>query len=191
MSVPATTNLAPPRRPASTLLIVAVGMLMTMILVCGGGGAALLYLGPHRAEQALERIQRGRPPIASPGVADWMTSRVLAPVYTVALDAVASSEQVTERLGDAVGPAIDVDEMYRRTTSGELQGEETIEFDIQGEKGTAVVTAVASNKLDEDNPVAPIMHYQGYRTAKITVTFSDGTKIDVPPPKDQPAMEIR
>lgn len=191
MHAPAPTNPAPPRRPASTLLIVAVGTLMTMILVCGGGGAALLYLGPHRAEQALERIQRGRPPIASPAVADWMTSRVLAPVYTVALDAVAANELVIERLGETIQPVLEEDELYRRTTSGELSGEETIEFDIQGEKGTGVVTVVASSKLDGDNPVAPIMYDSGHRVVKITVTFSDGTKIEVPPPKEQPGMEIR
>jgi hypothetical protein len=194
MSASAPSN-APPQKPTGTLFVIALGTLMTFVLVCGGLCAGLLYYGANRAEtlseraeQALDRLQRGQPPLASPPVADWMTSRVLAPVYTVALDAVASNEQVIERLGDPIEPALEADELYRRTSSGELAGDETIEFDILGAKGTAVVSVVASNEAAGSPPG---MAYSAYRAATITVTFSDGAKIEVPPPKDQPGMEIR
>ncbi len=189
MSVTAPTN-PPPQKPSGTLFIIALGTLMSLVLVCGGACAGLLYYGANRAEtlteravQAIDRIQRGQPPLAAPPVNDWMTSRVLAPVYTVALDAVATDGQVIERLGDSIGPSIEADELYRRKATGELSDSETIEFDVNGAKGAAVVSVVATNQAGTP--------WSAYRAAEITVTLSDGTTLQVPPPKEQPGTEIR
>jgi hypothetical protein len=120
-----------------------------------------------------------------------MVNRTLGPVYSTALDAVATNEKVMEQLGDPIEPVEQPDPtlLFRRTNSGDISGEaETIEFDVKGPKGTAVARVIAGMPATDSPPAAPGSFPDQFRVEKITVTLKDGTTIDVPPPKDQSAF---
>jgi hypothetical protein len=178
-------------------LAVGLAISLMMVLVCGGSIGGLLFFlarrGASVAQQTQAMIQQAGVqtplPIApAPPVYDWMTARVLAPVYTAALDAVASHAEVSQRLGEPIEPIEDADELYRRVGTGALQAAgEKIQFDIKGAKETAVVTVVA----DSESPSGPGMGYSAYRAAEITVTFRDGSTVQVPPPKEQAGTTIQ
>jgi hypothetical protein len=170
----------PPSGGGGAVLVIVLGFLLIMVLGCGALCAGAFFVTKQAANWP------GPSPIPLPGIAaspdvnDWITDRTLAPVYTTALDAVASNLQVIERLGDSIEPVQqdDTEALFRRLDSGSLKpGGETIEFDIKGSKGTGIVSVVATGVANGE-----------FRVAKITVTFSDGATIDVPPPPDQPAF---
>ena len=79
---------------------------------------------------------------------DWFADRLLSPVYVTALDAVVMNPHVIEALGDSIAPTTGGEEgasLYRRVGTGDLDPSgETIEFDIKGSKGTAVVSVLAT-----------------------------------------------
>src|SRR5262245_57411932 len=103
-----------PKRSGGAASLVALILLPVMVVVCGGLCAGVLFVLTHhgqslaqRVEQTLEHVappQLALPsgPPVRPGVNDWMSQRVLAPVYTAALDAVAGNKKVIERLGKPV-----------------------------------------------------------------------------------------
>jgi hypothetical protein len=69
----------------------------------------------------------------------------------------------------------------QRQSAGELKPRgETFQFDVKGPKGVGIVSAVATAP-DRQSP---------FHAVKITVTFSDGSVIDVTPP-DQSADSPR
>jgi hypothetical protein len=179
------------------VLGVALAISLTMVLVCGGSiGGLLIFLsrrGQSVAQQAQAVIQQAGvqtlPMVQPAPVYDWMTDRVLAPVYTAALDEVGSNPEVIEQLGEPIEPLEDADELYRRIDSGALNPTgEKIQFDVKGSKEGAVVTVVAGTEAASG---APGMAYSAYRATEITVTFRDGSSVKVPPPKDQPGTKIQ
>src|SRR5262245_30508262 len=206
MSAPRQFQSQPKRSGGGVATLVALLLLPVMVVVCGGLCAGVLFVFTHhgqslaqRAEEAFEQVAPPQlalpagPPVRQ-GVNDWMSQRVLAPVYTAALDAVTGNKKVIERLGKPVEPLEDADELYRRripANPDEIAGSNVkgtvIEFDIKGPKGGAVVTVVAAS----DAPQGQNTGWMALRATKILVKFSDGTSIDVPPPKDQAGTEIR
>lgn len=167
------------QQPSGASGCVAVAVVLMVLLVmalgCAGLGAGLFFV--YRSAETPIWQAPGSIPLpgrASPQSAnDWMTSRTLAPVYTTALDAVAADQSVIEQLGDAIEPVQreDSNELFRR------RDEKTIEFDIRGPKGTALVSVVASVAQNGES-----------RVTKISVKLSDGSIVDVPPPETQPAF---
>jgi hypothetical protein len=170
-----------------TIAVLAVGAIFATLL-CGGVVAATLFWtitgAPAVLEQANLPLPVIAPPVATPAaVNDWWIDRVLAQVYTTALDTVVTDEQVVERLGEDVGVDIDAAELYRRPNSGPLEKVETIEFEIAGSKGkgTVTVSVTGSESMDLNTSL---------QFTKIAVTLSDGSTIEVPLPRNQ-AVQIR
>jgi hypothetical protein len=82
---------------------------------------------------------------------------------------------VIERLGEGLGADFEAEELYRRRRSGALRPEgETLEFDVVGGRGSAVVT-VEIRGAGRDR----------FALESILVTLDDGTEISVPPPPEQ------
>ena len=155
-------------------------------LLCSGAMVGVVYLGLPKAQEALDRTQVISARITTPpSVNDWWTQRVLADVYTAALDAVAGNEGVIERLGDPVEPDIAAETLYRRSGTaalvpGGIKGprgavEDTIEFDIQGPKGRGTVSVVAKGGIGNGQ----------LQITTIKVKLDDGSTIDVPAPPQQ------
>jgi hypothetical protein len=92
---------------------------------------------------------------------------------------VTTNAQVIDRLGEPM----EMNTWPQRQSAGELKpGGETFQFDVKGPKGVGIVSAVATAP-DRQSP---------FHAAKITVTFSDGSVIDVTPPDqsaDAPTVE--
>jgi Cytochrome oxidase complex assembly protein 1 len=166
-----------PRKQSGTLLAAIVIAVVLMMFGCGGACAGFLYLTVPQARQAMRDANLPFPEIAvAPAQNDWMTTRILSEVYTRALAVVVADKQVIERLGEPVLTDIEADELYRRTDMGALSldgGEKEIQFDIKGPKGTGVVAVMSQGQTN---------------ITKITVTFGDGSSIDIPPPQPQPLM---
>ncbi len=175
------------RGPNLTLLVVLVVVGMSLLCCCGGLPFGL-FLMRARVQTAIEEMPKAiqLPTVtARPDANDWMTARALAPVYSTSLDAVTTDKNIIERLGQPIGPSLETDDLFRRKTNEDPdRSGEKIEFDIKGPKGWATVTAVTSGSLSPPSPATS----EEFRVAKITVTFKDGSVIDVPPPSDQPAF---
>lgn len=151
--------------------------------------AGIIYVGFPSTQNALQQAsQRIASKVTSPvGANDWWTARVLSQVYTTALDAAAADPTVIEQLGEPIEPRMQGDDLYRRKNTSlmdalpldpQVQREDTLEFDIQGPKGSAVVTVVSSGNIN------------GSLTIKtIAVTLSDGTLVEVTPPKAAAALD--
>ena len=162
MSVP---EYDPPRRSSggSNWLVVVGVILLLIVLACGGICGGCVYLGRQAANQvgnAVEKMAENLP---------------LMPAMMAAQLAVTSDPQVIDRLGEPVS----------LTSSPARQGEgklkpagETIQFDLAGPRGKGIASAVATSTGAE------------YRVVKITVTFADGSVVDVPPPEDQSGFGV-
>jgi len=125
-------------------------------------------------------ITPAQPLAVNPAVNDWWTQRVLADVYTHAVDSVVADKAVIERLGDPVETDIAAEQLYRRVNTGALDSaSETIEFDILGPKGRGTVSVVAAGATGAGIGNGPVQYQE------IHVTLDDGTVIDVPPPPEK------
>jgi hypothetical protein len=194
-------------------LLAAALLSTVVVLCGGLAVGVMFYLAKRatafnrRVDAAIAQVQQisgssvvGSPatssPVMPPGFNDWWVQRSLAPVYPAAIDAVASHPAVIDRLGEPIEPLQKGDEVYRIQRGGEdgapligpagnyeLPKSQTIEFDIKGPQGAALVSVKAET-------VSP--QYGGtYRATQITVKLSDGVQIDVPPPKEQAGTEIQ
>jgi hypothetical protein len=156
MSVP---QYDPPPRSSggSTLLVIALVILIVIVVACGGLCGGCYFLGrqaANRAGEALESLAENLP---------------LLQAMTAAQVAVMSDAQVIDRLGEPVT----LTSMPARQGQGPLNPRgETLQFDIEGPKGKAIASAVATAEGNN------------YRLQKIAVTFSDGSVVDVPVPED-------
>jgi hypothetical protein len=175
----------PPQQPSGgggrLVLMIVLGVLAMLGLCCGVACTGLFVLW-NRSPQLARRVTTAVEEKLTPQPAwvnDWMAQEQLTRAYTVALDAVVADKQVIERLGDPVEPAGEPDELFRRENKGQLQSDETIEFDVKGPRGTAVVRVVTGPAQ------APQFSYPWSAAKKITVKLADGGEIDVPPPKEE------
>src|SRR5262245_78176 len=116
MSTPTGSHPAPKAKSGSNGALVAVLVLVPLAVFgsCAGLCGGLITYRMHRTQttlqQTVQQITQLPPPLVSPPVNDWWTSRMLAPVYTVAIDAVGTHPEVIERLGEPVGSLDDVEE---------------------------------------------------------------------------------
>jgi hypothetical protein len=172
---------AQPARGGSWAVFLTVVMLVLFGWFSVCAGVAYLAFPPVRsaleyANVPVPRLPLGKlPPQLAPN--DWWTSRVLSEIYTRALNVVVEDPTVIERLGEPIEIDLEAEELYRRSQTGAVgAGPETIEFDIKGPKGSAVVTVV-SKGAGISHRLLPI--------DEIKVTLEDGTVLDVPPPSDQ------
>ena len=175
---------------AWTIALLVVAICGVTLLVCCGGLAVLGGIAYTRLEKAAVDMQKGvrGQPKASVVMQQWdpdvIARMQLTPAYTAALDAVATDKQVLEKLGAPIEPAGESDLLYRREKTSEWDGtDETIEFEVRGPKGEAVVRVVAGVPT---TPAAPPGIYGGGARAKsITVVLTEGTEIVVPPPTEK------
>jgi hypothetical protein len=177
----------PPQKPGSgnkTLLIVLLALGLVSMIACCGICGGLTFLVRSKAtfagvKQSIE--ERINPPLVGQRwEQDWMVMEHLSRAYTTALDAVVADKRVVERLGQPVEPLLESDKLFRRDRTGKMNStDETIEFDVQGPKGKAVVRV-------ETAPATGLPgSFPWTRASQITVKLSDGTEIDVPPPVEK------
>jgi len=151
----------------SVLMIVLI-VLGVLVVMCAGlcGGC---YLVARKAGTAIGK-----------GLEEGVKYVQLMPAYVEAQQAVASHQPAIDRLGEPIEPAATASP-FRHEGKGPLnKSGETIQFDVKGPKGTGIVSVVATG--DENNIFHP---------AKITVTFSDGTVVDVPVTAADPPAEAK
>jgi hypothetical protein len=141
----------------TSVLVIVLVILGVLLVVCGGVCAGCVYL----ARSSVGVVQKG--------LEEGVKFVQLAPAYKEANLAVMNNEQVIDRLGEPIEPT-EATPLFRHDGKGPLnKSGETFQFDVKGPKGTGIVSVVATG--DADNVFHP---------AKITVTFSDGSVVDVP-----------
>src|SRR5262245_12981496 len=139
----------------SSVMVIVLIILGVLVLACAGlcGGC---YIVARRAGESISK-----------GLEEGIKMALLSPAFAEAEEAARSHATVIERLGEPV----ELSGVPQRQSSGELKrGGETLQFDIKGPKGTAIVSAVATSTAINEP----------FHAAKITVTFSDGSVIDIP-----------
>jgi hypothetical protein len=178
-----TAGQPPGRQSNRALLIVLLSVGLATMLCCGGGvcGGLLFFVSSSKTTlaQVKASIRQQVDDIAPASAQDWMVREQLTRAYTTSLDAVVADKQVIERLGDPVEPVNEPDSLFRRENTGMLSPtDETIEFDVRGPKGAAVVRAVCAAARGGQ------FSYPWSRATEIKVKFSDGSEINVPPPQE-------
>ena len=161
---------------------VLLGVCTVAVLWCGGicAGGAFFFVTTARVAKRAQSTNKKQFPVPLIPFR-WTDNRVvmayLGRAYTAALDAAAADKNVIERLGEPIEVGNNPDGLFRRERTGPFTSEdETIEFEIHGPKGDAVVRVVATGAIGPP----------GGRTVslvkKITVKFSDGSESKVPSP---------
>jgi Cytochrome oxidase complex assembly protein 1 len=151
----------------TSVLVIVLIVLGVLFVVCGGLCAGCVFV----ARKASVEIGKG--------LEEGLKSLQLAAAFAEAQEAVASNQQVIDRLGEPIEPAPAVPP-FRHEGKGKLnKSGETIQFDVKGPKGTGIVSVVATADGDLFHP------------AKITVTFSDGSVVDVPVKPAEPPAEAK
>jgi hypothetical protein len=174
----------PSRGGGNVLLIVLLSVGIASMLCCAGvcGGLSfVIYRTPKALAKVKAAIEEKMPaPLVAPNWAnDWMAMEMLARAYTASLDAVAADKQVIERLGQPIEPVDESDQLFRRERKGNVTAEdETIEYEITGPKEKATVRVVSN--MAARAPVSPYSP-QGFQPKRITVTFSDGSELELKP----------
>ena len=152
----------PSQSGASGWLVVLLVVALLIVLVCGGLCGGCIYLGRQAA------VQVGK------AAGEFGAFMAMVPAYAATQQAVDNDPQVIDRLGEPIKTLA----MPQRQNTGELKpAGETFQYDIEGPKGTAIVSGVAT----AESPTGP------WRVSTIRVTFSDGSVITVPAPEVQPA----
>ena len=150
----------------TSVLVIVLVILGVLVVVCGGLCAGCFYMVGKSAT------------VVQKGIEEGVKFVQLAAAYREANLAVMNNEQVLDRLGEPIEP-VEASQLFRHEGTGPLKKSgETFQFDVKGPKGTGIVSVVAT--ADADNVFHP---------AKITVTFSDGTVVDVPAEAKEPATE--
>jgi len=157
MSAPSQFSPPPSSGGGSSALKIILIVVAVLLLGCAGLCAGCLYFAGRTAQEAGKVYEE---------------LNKLGGAYTNTQAAVSNDPQVIDRLGQPIlmtSPA-------KRENTGEFKTSgETFQFDIKGSKGTAIVSAVAA---------APDKT-SAFKVTKITVTFSDGSVVDVQPPSEQ------
>jgi hypothetical protein len=143
----------------SSVLAIVLIVVGVILLACAGICGGCLYVAGKGASAVNKGIEEG------------LKQLQLATAYAATEAAVQQNEQVKARLGEPVTA-----EPPQRQGTGDLKlSGETFQFDIKGPNGTAIVSAVATAS-SKDSP---------FKVTKITVTFADGSVVDVAPPSEQ------
>jgi len=150
---------SPPPSSGGGMSVLAIVLIIAgvVLLACAGICGGCLYVAGKGASEVGKVIQEGV---------------MLGGAYQTALDAASQDSKVVERLGESIERVTEP----KRKNIGEFQpAGETFQFDIKGSKGTAIVSAVATAP-DKTTP---------FKVTKITVTFADGSVVDIAPPSEQ------
>lgn len=143
----------------SSWLVILLVVLGLIVVVCGGICGGCIYMGRQAVNQA------------GKAMGEFAEGLQLMPAMVAAQQAVVSDQQVIDRLGEPV----QLVSMGARQGKGKLQpAGETFQFDVSGPKGKAIASCVATNTDGTQ-----------FRAVKITVTFTDGSVVEVTPPEDQ------
>lgn len=202
-----------PREPASeqqqasgpwTIALIVLAVLGVAMLTCCGGLGVLGAFFYTRAEKAAAQarvafqppvkpgplipIPGNPPPVVPAWQSEWIAMAQLTPAYSAAVDAVAADSRVLEKLGEPIEPVNQVEQLFRRQKSGNWdRSDETIEFDIQGPKGKAVVRVLAGQLLKSEMPAT----FGGMQPKSISVVLEDGTELHVVlPAKDDAKADL-
>jgi hypothetical protein len=152
----------------TSVLVIVLVILGVLVVVCGGVCAGCFYLVGKSAT------------VVQKGIEEGVKFVQLTVAYKEANLAVMNDEQVTGRLGEPIEP-VEATSLFRHEGTGPLKKSgETFQFDVKGPKGTGIVSVVATG--DNENNFHP---------AKITVTFTDGTVVDVPVSAAEPPAEVK
>ena len=144
----------------SSWLVVLLVILGLIVLTCGGLCAGGIYVGQRTVATA------------GKAAGEFITYLALMPAFAATQQAVNSDLQVRDRLGEPINAVA----MPTRENVGVLNPKgETFQYDITGPKGTAIVSGVATG----DGTT--------WRVSQITVTFSDGSVVNVSAPENQPS----
>ena len=144
----------------SSVLAIVLIVGGVILLACAGICGGCLYVAGKGASAAKQSIEEG------------LKQMQLAAAYAATEAAVRENEQVKARLGEPVT----TETPYQRQNTGDLKpAGETFQFDIKGPNGKAIVSAIATAS-GKDSP---------FKVTKITVTFADGSVVDVAPPSEQ------
>jgi len=161
----------PPQQSSSggsSVLVIVLIVLGVLFVVCGGLCAGCVYIAGRSAT------------VVQKGLEEGFKFVQLAAAYSEAHEAVAANQQVMDQLGEPIEP-VEVAPLFRHEGKGPLKKSgETFQFDVKGPKGTGIVSVVATG--DNDNIFHP---------AKITVTFADGSVVDVPLTAAEPPAEVK
>ena len=150
----------------TSVLVIVLVILGVLVVVCGGACAGCFYFVGKSAS------------VVQKGLEEGFKFVQLAAAYSEANEAVWKNQQVIDRLGEPIEP-VEVTPLFRHEGKGPLKKSgETFQFDVKGPKGTGIVSVVATG--DDENIFHP---------AKITVTFGDGSVVDVPVRADQAPEE--
>lgn len=148
----------------SSVLVIVLIILGVLFVVCGGLCAGCVYFVGKSATVVQKGIEEGFKTIQ------------LTVAYGETLELVSDYESIVDRLGEPVEPVAAMPP-FRHENKGQLnKSGETIQFDVKGPKGTGIVSVVATG--DAEGMFHP---------AKITVTFTDGSVVDVPVTAVEPA----
>jgi Na+-translocating ferredoxin:NAD+ oxidoreductase RnfG subunit len=157
---------APPSRGGNkVLMIVLIVLAVLAVGCCGlcGGCYVMTRTVVKKADKSISAIMEEAAKTAQ-----------LAPAYLDAMRAVETNQAVIDRLGEPITQA-DTMKPFEREAEGELKpAGETIQFDVKGPKGTGIVSLVAVAETGGN-----------FHPAKITVTFEDGSVVDVPTPSTE------
>ena len=150
----------------SSVLVVVLVILGVLVVVCGGLCAGCFYFVSQSATVVKKGIEEGTKFLQ------------LTAAYKEANLAVMNNAQVIDRLGESIEP-VETAQLFRHEGTGPLKKSgETFQFDVKGPKGTGIVSVVAT--AGADNMFHP---------ATITVTFSDGSVVDVPVKANEPSAD--
>ena len=141
----------------SSLLWILLTVALVLLLLCGGLCAGCVVMARRTGEAFKESFEEG------------LRQLQIAAALQATEEAVRNDPQVKERLGE---PIETITQPQRFEPGKELnRAGETLQFDVKGPEGTGIASAVA------------VAEGEGWRVTKITVTFEDGSVVDVPPPE--------
>jgi hypothetical protein len=151
-----------------SVVVIVLVVLGVLLVVCGGLCAGCVYFVGRSAT------------VVQKGIEEGFKTAQLAVAYSDAFELVKENEQVLDRLGEPIEPVVAMPP-YRHEGTGPLnKSGETIQFDVKGPTGTGIVSVVATG--DEQGIFHP---------AKVTVTFGDGSVVDVPVTTTEPPAEVK
>ena len=143
-----------PQRGRNWLWIV-LGILVVLLIVCGGICGGCVFVARQAAEQGgqfvLQALEMGQ-------------------VQAQAQQAIASSDEVTDKIGPITGQGVPEPVGQWTADSPTL----TTRFTVNGEKGAATATVSASREAG------------AWKITSIEVQLGDGTTVTVPPPAEAP-----
>jgi hypothetical protein len=164
MSMPQSGNGPQPQGRGTNVMMIVIVIAVVALLMCGGicGGCVVLYT------RVATRVQKELQGVADEVNRDRALEKELIKAYVEATMAAEAHPPIVERLGTP----LDLGEPQRFRRYGELDPTgEAFGIEIVGPKETAVLNGTAVKQGEQ------------WHASQATVTFKDGSKLDVALPK--------